>query len=211
MNKIIIYLILIFCICYDAIIQSILAYIFGYCFGHFIYEIIRKKLKKKKLKNFFLLTIRNMASKEVTTTENNWQRMTINENHEKKFLNDLELKLSLLFGDFIVSCLIRDQGMAFSLETFPLAVEMVTKLLEVIDDHITEYFFISGLSKLGWCTRYLMDSSICFNKIVKDSDKFKKIQIIEFYWMKKKTQCQCFNCFHFSKQSKSKKEELKNV
>ena len=53
MNKIIIYLILIFCICYDAIIQSILAYIFGYCFGHFIYEIIRKKTEKEKIEEFF--------------------------------------------------------------------------------------------------------------------------------------------------------------
>ena len=56
MNKIIIYLILIFCFCCDAIIaitQSILAYIFGYCFGHFIYEIIRKKTEKEKIEEFF--------------------------------------------------------------------------------------------------------------------------------------------------------------
>ena len=82
-----------------------------------------------------------MVSKEVTTPENKLTEMAINENLEKKFLHDLELKLSLLFGDSIVACLIRDKGMAFSLETFPLATGMATKLLEVIHDHITEYFF----------------------------------------------------------------------
>ena len=35
-----------------------------------------------------------MASKEVTTPENKLAEMTINENLEKKFLNNLELKLS---------------------------------------------------------------------------------------------------------------------
>ena len=119
-----------------------------------------------------------MASKEVTTTESKLAEMTINENLEKKFLHDLELKLSLLFGNSVVSCMIRNKGMAFSLETFPLKVEMAKKLLEVIDDHITEYFFVSGLSRLGWCTKYIMDSRICFNKKAKDSDKLKKIQII---------------------------------
>ena len=93
------------------------------------------------MKNFFLLTIRNIASKEVTTTENKLAEMTINENLEKNFLHDLELKLIFLFGNSVVSCLIRNKGMAFSLETFPLKVEMAKKLLEVIDDHITEYFF----------------------------------------------------------------------
>ena len=56
MNKIIIYLILIFCFCYDAIIaikHSILAYIFGYYFGHFLYEIIRKKTEKEEIEEFF--------------------------------------------------------------------------------------------------------------------------------------------------------------
>ena len=53
MNKTIIYLILLICICYDAIIQLILAYIFGYCFGHFIYEIIRKKTEKEKIEKCF--------------------------------------------------------------------------------------------------------------------------------------------------------------
>ena len=113
-----------------------------------------------------------MASKEVITPENKLAEITINENHEKTFLHDLELKLSLVFGDSIVSCMIRDKGMAFSLETFPLKVEMAKNLLEVVDDHITECFFISGLSKLGWCTKYLMDSNISFNSHAKDSDKF---------------------------------------
>ena len=48
MSKTIIYLILLICICYDAIIQLLLAYIFGYCFGHLIYEILRKKTEKEK-------------------------------------------------------------------------------------------------------------------------------------------------------------------
>ena len=105
-----------------------------------------------------------MASKEVTTPENKLAEMTINENLEKKFLHNLELKLSLVFGDSIVSCMIRNKGMAFSLETFPLTPEMAKKLLKVVDDHITEYFFLSGLSKLSWCTKYLMESRVCFNK-----------------------------------------------
>ena len=49
MNKTIIYLILLTCICYDAIIQLIITYFFGYCFGYFIYEIIRKKTEKEKI------------------------------------------------------------------------------------------------------------------------------------------------------------------
>ena len=113
-----------------------------------------------------------MASKEVITPENKLADITVNENHGKTFLHDLELKLSLVFGDSIVSGMIRDKGMAFSLETFPLKVEMAKKLLEVVDDDITEYFFVSGLSKLGWCTKYLTDSNISFNSHAKDSDKF---------------------------------------
>ena len=66
--------------------------------------------------------------------------MKINENLERFFLHDLELKLIFLFGNSIVSRMIRNKGMALSLETFPLKVEMAKKLLEVIDDHITEYF-----------------------------------------------------------------------
>ena len=53
MSKTIIYLILLICICYDAIIQLLLAYIFGYCFGHFIYQILRKKTEKEKIEEFF--------------------------------------------------------------------------------------------------------------------------------------------------------------
>ena len=89
-----------------------------------------------------------MASKEVTTLENKLAEMTINENLEKKFLNNLELKLSLVFGDSIVSCMIRNKGMAFSLETFPLTPEMAKKLLKVVDDHITEYFFFIWFIKI---------------------------------------------------------------
>ena len=66
--------------------------------------------------------------------------MKINENLERFFLHDLELKLIFLFGNSIVSRMIRNKGMALSLENFPLKVEMAKKLLEVIDDHITEYF-----------------------------------------------------------------------
>ena len=82
-----------------------------------------------------------MASKEVATPENKLSEMVINENLEKKFLHNLELKLSLVFGDSIVSCMIRNKGMVFSLETFPLTPEMAKKLLKVVDNHITEYFF----------------------------------------------------------------------
>ena len=53
MNKTIIYLILLTCNCYDAIIQLIITYFFGYCFGYFIYEIIRKKTEKEKIEEFF--------------------------------------------------------------------------------------------------------------------------------------------------------------
>ena len=204
MNKTIIYLILsilLIGICYDSIIQLVLVYIFGYCFGYFIYEILRKSLKKKRLKNSFLHIIRNMASKEeVTTPENKLAEMTINENLEKKFLHNLELQLNLTFGDSIVSCMIREKGMAFSLETFPLQSETAKKLLKVVDDHITEYFFSSdgGLAKLGWCTKYLMESTVCFSKNAED--KFKKTQIIEFYWFRiENTFCQCFHCFCFKK------------
>ena len=53
MSKTIIYLFLLICICYDAIIQLLLACIVGYCFGHFIYEILRKKTEKEKIEEFF--------------------------------------------------------------------------------------------------------------------------------------------------------------
>ena len=108
-----------------------------------------------------------MAIKEVITPESKLAEMTINENLEKKFLPDLKSKLSLVFSDSVVSWMIRDKSMAISLETFPLASEMAKILLDVMDDHITEYFFVSGLSKLGWCIKYLMDSRICFNKMPK--------------------------------------------
>ena len=171
-----------------------------------IWNIKKKDWKRKKLKNSFLLIIRNMASKEVTTPENKLAEMTINENLKKNFLHNLELKLSLVFGDSIVSCMIRNKGMAFSLETFPLTPEMAKKLLSCVWSY-NWVLFLSGLSKLGWCTKNLMESRVFFNKNAKDSDKFKKIQIIEFYWFKQtNNQCQCFHCFCFQK-----KGELKNV
>lgn len=67
--------------------------------------------------------------------------------------------------------------MGFLFENFPIKPETVQKLLKVVDDHITEHFFSSnGLAELGWCTKYLMESTICINKNAQDSDKFKKLK-----------------------------------
>ena len=67
--------------------------------------------------------------------------------------------------------------MGFFFENFPIKPETVQKLLKVFDDHITEHFFSSnGLAELGWCTKYLMESTICINKNAHDSDKFKKLK-----------------------------------
>ena len=50
-----------------------------------------------------------------------------------------------------------------------------------------------------------MESKVCFNKNAKDSEKFKKIQIIEFYWFKQtNNRCQCFHCFCFQKKENEK-------
>ena len=53
--------------------------------------------------------IRNMAKKEENTSviENKLKKVEINDNLEKKFLHDLEMKLSTTFGDCKVSFMIR--------------------------------------------------------------------------------------------------------
>ena len=53
--------------------------------------------------------IRNMAKKEENTSviENKLKKVEINDNLEKKFLHDLEMKLSATFGDCKVSFMIR--------------------------------------------------------------------------------------------------------
>ena len=69
----------------------------------------------------------------------------------------------------MISCMIKEKGMAISFETFPLTFETAGKLLKLIDKHIIHMFFLSdGLAKLGCCTKYYIDSKICFNKNIKD-------------------------------------------
>ena len=81
-----------------------------------------------------------MASKKLATTENKLAVMKINENLEKRFLHDLDLKFSLLFGNSITSCRIKNKGMTISLETFTLKAEIVRKLLEIVDNRIIQFF-----------------------------------------------------------------------
>ena len=97
------------CFFYDKLFQLVLAFIFVYYFGYFIFELLKKRHQKKKLKNFFLFMIRNMAKKEENTSviENKLDKVEINDNLEKKFLHDLEMKLSATFGDCKVSLMIR--------------------------------------------------------------------------------------------------------
>lgn len=93
-----------------------------------------------------------MASKEENTSfiENKLAKVEINDNLEKKFLHDLELKLSVTSGDCIVSCMIREKSRGSLFETFPMKPETAQKLLKVVDDHISEQFFSSnGLAELG--------------------------------------------------------------
>ena len=72
MKQTIIYSILITAFLFDKKFQSLIAFVFGYCFGCFMFEVFKKKVKEKKLKNFFWHIIESMASKdgEVSDLEN---------------------------------------------------------------------------------------------------------------------------------------------
>ena len=57
-----------------------------------------------------------------------------------------------------------------------------------------------------------MESRVCFNKNAKDSDKFKKIQIIEFYWFNAKIiNANVIIVFVFKKRRTKKILEMENV
>ena len=72
MKQTIIYSILITAFLFDKKFQLLIVFVFGYCFGWFMFEVFKKKVKKKKLKNFFRHIIESMASKdgEVSNLEN---------------------------------------------------------------------------------------------------------------------------------------------
>ena len=98
-----------------------------------------------------------MASKKLATTENKLAGMKINENLEKRFLHDLDLKFSLLFGNSITSCRIKNKGMTISLETFTLKAEIVRKLLEIVDNRIIQFFLnLVCRNKVGVQSIYLL-------------------------------------------------------
>ena len=48
----------------DKILHLIIAILCGYCFGYFPFDKFRKKSQNKEIEDFFLLIIKNMASKE---------------------------------------------------------------------------------------------------------------------------------------------------
>ena len=107
MKQTIIYSILITAFLLDKIFQLLIAFMFGYCFGHFMFEVFKKKVKKKKLKNFFRYIIESMASKEgdVSDLENKLADIEINHNNfpiEKKILEELEQTLSEVLQDCVV-------------------------------------------------------------------------------------------------------------
>ena len=146
-----------------------------------------------------------VASKgeNTSTIEKKLAKVEINNSSENKFSHDLETKLSEIFNDCIISCIIREKTMIFSFETFIMRSEMAAQeLIKAIDEHITEYLFsTNGLAELGWCSKYLVESTIFVNKNACDLDKFKKTQLIEFYWFKfiksnypNQKVCSCFHC-----------------
>ena len=106
----------------------------------------QKKVKKKKLKNFFRHIIKSMASKEgdVNVLENKLAEIEINHDDlstEEIFLKELDQKLREALQDCVVSYYIRKKSTAICCETFLLTVEANRKLLSVIDKLISDMFF----------------------------------------------------------------------
>ena len=108
--------------------------------------------------------------------------------------------------------------MAFCFESSLLTQDRVKKLLEVIDKILLEHFFNFGLSKIGWCSNYRMDSRIARYPIEKSPGMgyVKRTQIIEFYWFNHSPirhnehrrllnqcfVCQCIHCIILSPNKK---------
>ena len=98
MKQTIIYSILITAYLFDTIFQLLIAFMFSYCFGYFMFEVFKKKVKKKKLKNFFQHIMENMASKEgdVSDLENKFSGIEINLDNfsiEKKFFRRIKTEV----------------------------------------------------------------------------------------------------------------------
>ena len=142
-----------------------------------------------------------MASKEgdVNVLENKLAEIEINHDDlsiEEKVLEESEQRLSEAFQDCAVSYYIRKKSIAICCENFLLTVETSRKLLSVIDKLISDMLFLpNGLTRLGWCTNYQMNSRIVYNK--NKNHKFEKIQISEFYWFNHSAVEKMCDCFHF--------------
>ena len=206
MKQTIIYSILITAYLFDTIFQLLIAFMFSYCFGYFMFEVFKKKVKKKKLKNFFQHIMENMASKEgdVSDLQNKFSGIEINLDNfsiEKKFLEELKQKLSEVLQECVGSYYIRKKSIAICCETFLLTVETSRKFLRVIDKLISDMLFLpDGLARLGWCTNYQVNSRIVYNK--NEKGNFEKIQISDFYWFNysaSEKMCDCFYCHCFKK------------
>ena len=108
--------------------------------------------------------------------------------------------------------------MDFCFESSLLTQDRVKKLLEVIDKILLEHLFNFGLSKIGRCSNYRMDSRIAHYPIEKSPDMgyVKRTQTIEFYWFNQSPirhnehkrlldqsfVCQCIYCIIFSPNKK---------
>lgn len=97
-----------------------------------------------------------------------------------------------------VSNYLSKKYMTIYCETFVLTRDTANKILDVVDNALKEHYFSNfGLSKLGWCSNYMLDQK--FINYLMENSSVRKTQIIEFY------------CFNYSPVRYNKNKSLEDL
>ena len=100
---------------------------------------------------------------------------------EKKFLTAVTENLGKDLEHYAVYNYLSKNSIAICCETFVLTRGAAKKVLDIVDNVLKGHSFLNfGLSKLGWCSNYMLDQR--FINYPMENSSVKKTQIIEFYW-----------------------------
>ena len=124
----------------------------------------------------------------------------------------MQYKVRQLEGIFNVEYKFGDRLLFFSLETQKIgSEELAEKLIDLVDKHAKFFFFqrSENLSKIHWCTKYMLHSDLRANSI---QFNVRNIRVIQFVWFRnifRHKICQCIICSEFKKENDDNKDSTR--
>ena len=202
----------------EKMFQLIGAFVLGYCLGYHMFEILRYKNQKEEINDFFSNYNKKYDPQQCRRSCEKMAETKISDDIffgedlslEKKILTAVTENLGKDLKHCAVSNYLSKKSMTICCETFVLTRDTAKKVLDVVDNVLKEHSFSNfGLSKLGWCSNYMLAQR--FINYPMENSSFKKTQIIEFYWFNRspvrydknkslqdlKICCDCLHCHIF--------------